>query len=1065
MPDIASTGSHIVGYGPDAFQRLAALIAEAKTKDIFAPVTVVAPSPYAGLSLRRQLASAAGVVNVRFMVLPRLAEYLGSPRLVAEGKSPLSSLVEMAAIRETGSGMAGEGPLGAIADHPKLHSSLSNSFRDLDRLTKEQLNSVRAADPLRAQMIAWRERFLDLVSSYYSREELSWSASEGVEDGSAAPALRDLGFIIFHLLQDPSPAETSLIESLAKAGRCAAIIGVVGEEPIDRQAKRLVTKMEPVLGQSSEEPVPGSILNVDHLLSAPDAVEEVRWVLRKILNRAEEGQTFNRVAVLYPAGGPYQSLVSSQFRMAGVPLSGPDPALLSETPPGKVLALFLEVMESDYSREAVMRWLSESPISPSYGDLDSSGQAAVWDLVSRNAGVLKGLDQWAERLKRYEAALSNRIEAADPLDETSPAKLRGLQQLRSAAAGLARFMAGLGRNNPPAETAPWATFASWAQDVLRHYAPKSDEWREQDQASMDQIMDLLEDIKGLESVSEKTDFPLFRRVLSDALGISRGQIGATGSGVFSAPLQNSLGMDFDELYVLGMSEGGFPRRSREDPMLPETVLQSAGAGDVMGSIHDQRATERRTFLAVLNSAPRRVLCYPRTDPSAQRGQYPSPWFLECAGLLSGSMVGSEDLRVLREESWLTIIDSPEDALSMGDGLSPADTHDYDLASVAKWRSLGLPVSSHYLAGPQGEIDRCLSLESGRDSELLSEWDGRLTSLADQTSRFHIGAENVFSPTRLERWATCPFRYFLGDVLGLSALESPEELLTISPLERGILVHRILERFIGGIVQEGRLPNAGEPWTKDHRSRLEEIAQEEFNEVEARGITGRPLLWSVAKDELTRDLSAFLDIEEEWRAETGYSPLWVERRFGFSGDQDSLPPVILTLDDGAEIRFRGVIDRVDTGDSGNHVAVTDYKSGSNFSYQDMKDDPLGAGRHLQLPVYAMAVRESLGADVGIKSQYWFVSASSRYERKEVPLVDVESRLADVTKQIVSGIKGGVFPAVPGPPGRFGEPRNCRYCDFDKVCPSNREALWERKQEDPLVDLYHDLTLNKREDQDA
>ncbi|MQF67779.1 hypothetical protein FIM07_05005 [SAR202 cluster bacterium AD-802-F09_MRT_200m] len=751
--------------------------------------------------------------------------------------------------------------------------------------------------------------------------------------------------------------------------------------------------------------------------------------------------------------------------MADVPLSGPDPTLLSETPPGKLLFLFLDVIESDYSRESVMRWLSESPISSSYDDVDPSAQAAVWDVASRNAGVLKGLDQWAERLKRYEAALSSRIKAADPLDETSPAKLRGLQQMRSAAAGLARFMVGLPRNNPPSGISPWAAFANWAQDVLRHYAPKPDVWREQDQAAMEQIMDLLEDIKGLESVSENTEFSLFRRVLSDALQISRGHIGSTGSGVFSAPLQSSFAMDFDELYVLGMSEGGFPRRSREDPMLPETVLQLADAGDVMGSIHDQRAIERRTFLAVLNSAPRRVLCYPRTDPSAQRGQYPSPWFLECAGMLSGSTVGSEDLSGLREESWLTIIDSPEDALSLGDGLSPADIHDYDLVSVAKWRSLGLPVSSHYLAKAQGAIERCLSLESGRESEVLSEWDGRLTDLADQTSRFHIGAENVFSPTRLERWATCPFRYFLGDVLGLSALESPEELLTISPLERGTLVHRILERFIGGTVQEGRLPKAGEPWTKDHRERLDEIAQEEFNEVEARGITGRPLLWSVAKDELIRDLSAFLDIEEEWRAETGYSPLWVEQRFGFSDDKDSLPPVILTLDNGDEIRFRGVIDRVDTGDSGNQVAVTDYKSGSNFSYQDMKDDPLGSGRHLQLPVYAMAVREFLGAGRDIKSQYWFVSTSSRYERKEVTLLEVESRLADVTKQIVSGIKSGVFPAVPGPPGRFGEPRNCRYCDFDKICPSNREAMWERKQEDPLLDLYHDLALKDGEDQDV
>jgi len=104
---------HIVRYGANDFQQLADLVAEAKTKDIFAPVTVVVPSPYAGLSLRRQLDASTGLVNVRFMVSFRLAEYLGSPRLVAKGKYPLPPLVEMAEIREAGSGMVGKEPLGS----------------------------------------------------------------------------------------------------------------------------------------------------------------------------------------------------------------------------------------------------------------------------------------------------------------------------------------------------------------------------------------------------------------------------------------------------------------------------------------------------------------------------------------------------------------------------------------------------------------------------------------------------------------------------------------------------------------------------------------------------------------------------------------------------------------------------------------------------------------------------------------------------------------------------------------------------------------------------------------
>ena len=90
---------HAERIGQDSFQRLSELIHTRKQTDPFAPVTVVAPSQYAGVMLRRALAACHGLLNVRFMILPRLAEYLGSPTLAKDGKTPLTPLVELASIR------------------------------------------------------------------------------------------------------------------------------------------------------------------------------------------------------------------------------------------------------------------------------------------------------------------------------------------------------------------------------------------------------------------------------------------------------------------------------------------------------------------------------------------------------------------------------------------------------------------------------------------------------------------------------------------------------------------------------------------------------------------------------------------------------------------------------------------------------------------------------------------------------------------------------------------------------------------------------------------------------
>lgn len=76
-------------YGRPATESLGEAITRTKGDDPLQPVTVAVPSNYAGLSLRRLLVSRnGGLINVRSIVLPRVAELLGSSSLAATGRRP-----------------------------------------------------------------------------------------------------------------------------------------------------------------------------------------------------------------------------------------------------------------------------------------------------------------------------------------------------------------------------------------------------------------------------------------------------------------------------------------------------------------------------------------------------------------------------------------------------------------------------------------------------------------------------------------------------------------------------------------------------------------------------------------------------------------------------------------------------------------------------------------------------------------------------------------------------------------------------------------------------------------
>ena len=1037
---------------PDQSARVWELIGRIQKGDRLSPVTVVGPSVYANLTLRHEFAR-YGFANVRFMALSRVAELLGAPQLAAGGRRPLTRIVESAAVRAVA--QQSVGPLSNVRNNPSTHLSLKRSFRQMASASGDALDRLSRQSPLRAEVVELYRRFRERTRDLYDEEDLFSSAADAIRSDRAT-GLADLGFIILFRIANLTPARNDMIDALAATGGCSVLLGLTGDVEADAAVEELADRLRLPLGQPARLPSHALPAHTE-LLIAPDPREEIRWVIRRIMKRAERGTPFHRLAVLYRKPEPYSSMIREELELARIPASGPDTSPIASTAVGRTLRGLLAFSDGDFSRTSVMDWLTGCPVRPAR-HLNPRFVPSRWDAISKSAGIVRGLDQWGQRLRRYADGLDQQASDGEAQGELSEGRASSMRSEAVSARDLLEFMQQLAVDvSPPADGSPWVDFCGWARDLLMNYLIHEADIPESEHPALKAIEDILSDLPAVQELSVSPSFDTFRQAVDELLSAPVGHLGPTGQGVFVSQFGVATAMRFDSVHLVGMVEGAVPPVVRDDPLIPDRDRVAAGGRTAgLPLERDRSARERHAFLSALATAPDRALSFPVSEPAGGRANYPSRWFLEQASELEGRRIAASDLEGGLGRRWLTVIPSMEEALATVASASPADIHDYGLERIWSWKRAGRPVRGHPLAGT-GPLAAALSLGRQRNSRRFTEWDGNVSSsgAAGFASRLD---RSVHSPTSLERWAKCPFSYFLGRVLNIGALDKPEDAYSITPLAKGSMVHGILEKFVGQALQSGTAPGPGDPWTQEHRSELRHIAGEAFADAEAIGATGKALMWELDREEILRDLDTFLELDSENRARFGVSPAYAEAEFGTG--QNAWPVAVCDLDDGTQIRFRGMIDRVDTRPDGGKALVIDYKTGGSRSYSGIAEDPIDRGQRLQLGVYSLAVRQALGADVEVSAAYWFVTSAGGFGFAPTDLLVLDSadnmtRFREGVSSIVSGIRSGVFPADPGKRTNWGF-ENCRFCDFDSLCPSRRDTIWARKESDDVVAGYLELS---------
>lgn len=1010
-------------YGVGALRELRRIVARIKTEDPMAPVTVIVPGNIAGVVARRHLAGGlgdarSGVAGIWVSTLARLAEQIATPVLTAGGRRPATRPVISAAIRSVLD--TDVGGFRAVAEHPSTARALAHASTALRDIDDDAVEAVAVSSSLCRDVVRIHRATVDLVDPrFYDTTDLLHAATRLVRDTPSVVA--EGGSVVLYLPQDLTRAETAFAAALAEHADTHLVVGLTGEPRADGAVLSMVSSLAPQAAAPTASPVPLA----DQILHASDSDDEIRCVVRAVL-RTLRTSPAHRVAVLYAARDPYARLVHEHLGAAGITINGVGVRPVAERAASRLVLGLLHLARTGYRRGDVLRTLGELRVS----DLGAADRGAEpgpvnvprWERLTREAGVVSG-DDWQTRL----SSLRERQQVAQHADAQDSRRARALDTITHIDV-MSCFMNNLRRRLEEAEGAhTWADTAQRVEDLLKALLPAGTQRRlpPEEPYALGTVERTLSGLMALDDAAADPTLQTLEELLGLELELALPRVGRFGEGVLVAPLTQSVGLDLDEVFVVGLSEDLCPGTLREDALLPEGA-RAVTAGQ-LPSTRRRFDTVQRGLLAALASAPRATASFPRGDLRRHTHRLPSRWLLPSLRHLSGDprLAATEWERGTRNAGdWLT--SSP----SYAGGLLATDAP----ASAQEWRVRAQVART---APADAAVVASRRLIDARRSPLFTRHDGNLVGL-DGLPDFAADG-GTLSPTALELYAKCPHAYFVQRVLRVEPVEVPEETIELSASDLGSIVHEAMDALVVRAASDGSLPDHGAPWTAAQREQLRAFGLGVADRYETEGRTGHPRLWARRRASILAMLDRMLTDDDAWRASCGARVVASELLFG----RDDAPPVQLDLGSGRMVRLRGAADKVDQLRDGTLV-VTDIKTASKRPFTALsQEDPVACGEKLQLPVYGMAARAAHGqSDTPVQAMYWFVGR----DRGRVPLqldAPLQDRYAETLRLLVDGIAHGLFPArAPlGPDFRWVQ---CPYCNPDGLGHATVRESWEAKR---------------------
>lgn len=724
------------------------------------------------------------------------------------------------------------------------------------------------------------------------------------------------------------------------------------------------------------------------ILKQNDRYSEVSTICGKIKLMLAAGRVNpDEICVVFNNIGKYSPLIRELFDEYGIPFNLTDRQSVETCPPVKAILNALEMFNDNFYYKSVMRFLHHGLINSE--NIDRRNLI----LTAKELRITAGADIWTRKIREAIAAVKE-----DPANapEDRERKEKRLKKALRDVNYLANLTDVFNGSLSPLEFKEAIHGLIKNLDLHKSVFSHDRLTTELNIRGLSAFLDILDESLSLleseDNTGIKHNFSFYLDVIRTIARRTRHNVKEEpGYGVLITAPDEIRGLEFDHLFIGGLTDGDFPARYSPELFSPETLKRN----------EKRHLQDQRYHFYQLLSSWKKSLHLSRPINDGKRSLTESGFLKELLEIFEVTEFTLPDQYIFTDKDKQLYQSSKQTF----DHKNPALLSEEKIVSAFLDRKNGLNVVSPFTGYTFPEPG-------------------------------YKKVEKQFSITALEMYLNCPFKYFMQYVLRVETPEDPKE--EFEPKEYGDLLHEILFRLSEKLRAESIiLGGCSEDFFNKAIDYIFAIAYEVADEKKFDRILNFGDSEKIFGYKGERKNSLLYKFIETERNDSEFIPSYFEVAFGrLSRNRTDTQLYSSEPIEIGGVKFRGKIDRIDLKKSNGGFRIVDYKTGYMKTQREINEL-----KYIQLPLYAAVAGKLLKEKNGLDAEGSFGFYSLKYNAEEfgfharnIPDYNGESGdwyeyFFSKISEAVENISDGKFPltGIKNPEGTI-----CKYCGYKTVC---------------------------------